>query len=141
MSKSTRTYRTPNIDVSTSRTLQLLREEPRTRDEHPGDGSAIYGGFDLRQFVVRLRPPERGASAPKSRGKARMICCLYGDERRGIRRFIDVNEGYVKSCIEDKHCNPLIKNWDETLYQILLEEWEFRQYERADEDGEEGVGR
>lgn len=108
------------VRTAQSEALQLLRDGPQLADDvrRPNGGPS-------RDLVCSLDHGGGGYSATKSRGRVRKIVYLYGDERRAVRKFIDENTEYVESCVDDPG-NPL-QDWDPVLYQMLLEEWDFRQ--------------
>lgn len=126
------TFVSLHYNTARSKTLNRLREEPVAGDvDLPSGGPA-------RDIICWLNAPSGSRRGPlKGRGYTTTVYYLYGDERRAIRRFIDVNEEYVRSCIEDHQrsasSNPLQKNWDPILWQILLEEWDFRVAERGEQ--------
>ncbi|QCC57237.1 ribbon-helix-helix domain-containing protein [Natrinema thermotolerans] len=95
--------------------IERLRERPRA-------GGEIDTRFSVtqRQLVSRLKPASAGGQV--SRGRAATVYYLYGDERRAVRRFIEENTEYVRSCLEADY-NPLRANWDEVLYSLLVQEW------------------
>lgn len=108
--------------------MRLLYERPRTRDE-------FHDGYDgtvrrLGGVVARLEAPSTsrgsGGGSFKTRGRTKTIYYLYGDERRAVREFVRANTDYVESCLGDQF-NPLRANWDETLWRLLLEEWQLYQ--------------
>jgi hypothetical protein len=100
--------------------------------------SALAGGPKLgdecrtargeeRNLIRRLQVPS-GSKTNKSRGRTTTIYYLYGDEREAVRRFIEENREYVAGCLSDQS-NPLQRNWDERLYQMLVEQWRWTQGE------------
>ena len=120
-------YKLLHGNTARSKALQKLREAPRPINEVFEGG---IGGGKRREMVCTLVAPGVRQSGTKSRGRSQGVAYLYGDERRAVRTFIDVNEEYVESCIEDTR-NPL-QRWDDIIYQMLLEEWDFRQAERVE---------
>lgn len=128
-------YKHLHHQTARSKKAQLLREEPRTNDELPDNGLGTPGV--LRNMIVKLAPPRgHNGGKNKSRPSCTPVYCLYGDERRGVRKFIEANEEYVASCIADTNNNPLMTNWDDALYRMLLEEWDLRTAKQALEDDE-----
>jgi hypothetical protein len=99
--------------------LCLLATGPKTGDEC----RTVHD--EERPLVERLQAPGRTS---KPRGQTTTIYYLYGDERAAIRRFIEENREYVSGCLSDQS-NPLQRNWDERLYQMLVEQWRWTQGE------------
>lgn len=96
--------------------LRSLAEGPKPADELPRRPHRSE-----RAVVDRLKAPA-SAKTSKSRGRTTTVYYLYGDERAAIDRFIDLNRSYVAGCLEDGS-NPLRRGWDETRYQMLVEQW------------------
>lgn len=102
-----------------SKTFTLLREEPRTNGELKERGGAI--GVPVRRFVERVKVTS-GPNTSVGAGRWLAVYFLYGDARRGIRRFIDVNHERVRRCMESDS-QLLANNLDGYQYRILQEEW------------------
>lgn len=82
--------------------------------------------------VDRLKAPDRVTQQAKARPETTIIYYLVGDERRAVDRFIEVNEAYVRDCLEDTP-NPLQHNWSEELYHLLLEQWHWNGYAKIED--------
>jgi len=109
-----------HVHTRKSTLLEELREGPKTRD---GLSVAIGQGAS-RDFIAKLLPPSNATGKNRGTNKKRAVYYIYGDDRRAVRKFIEVNEEYVKDCLEDSH-NPMSNSWDPMLYQMLKEEWQF----------------
>lgn len=102
--------------------LQLLREQPVTASELD-DGLTTFTTQE-RVFIDRLEVSSvRGGT--KRTGNVESVYYLPGDERRAVRRFIDVNEPFVASALSTRN-NKLAAEWDEFLYSLVHDEWRFR---------------
>jgi len=97
-----------------SQTLKEIREQPQTYEEL-GHANLSEG---IRQLIRKLKPPKSGT--------AKSILYLYGDERRAIRRFLEVNQQYVASEFKSGN-NALRDTWSEPLYEMLLQEYQMAQ--------------
>lgn len=106
-----------------SETFWQLRDGPKTSDEL-ASGSITCG---LRDQVGRLKPPPRTGAGSNS-GHAKAVLYLWGDERRAVRKFIEINIGYVENVVKSGHGgnNALQHGWGEGLYQLFVEEWQMR---------------
>lgn len=109
-------HHTLNSDV-----YQKLMEEPTTGSELTSLPKSAYGIYG------RFRP--WGMSQSSS---VESVYYIYGDERRAIRKFVEVNHDYLDRIL-DNPSNTLQRNWDEIDYQILKEEWEW--YKFRNENG------
>ena len=58
----------------------------------------------------------------KSRGITQAVYYLYGDERRAVRKFIEVNKEFVESCMDDP-ANPINLRLDDFWWRMFREEW------------------
>lgn len=106
-------------------TYQQLRDGPKTPDEL--SRSSSIGQGVLRNLVVRLKAPRTNVNcgSVKTRGNTTAVWYLWGDDRRAVRKFIQVNTDYVASCMTDQS-NPLVENWDDALWALICEEWDQR---------------
>lgn len=107
----------PHPQTAENDLIQALREGPRTYEELPYPPKPRH-----RKYVAKLSASASG----KSRGDATTVYYLYGDERRAIRRFIDENEPFVASCMDDDS-NPLANRFPEEVWRVFQEEWVWRQ--------------
>lgn len=99
-----------------SNVRHLRRRGPATKRELPKDiNSSIRHGYVGKLYV-------RKGNARKSRGRVTPVYYLYGDERRAVRKFIQVNHEFVESCMQD-NANTLNMRLDDVLWQMFLEEW------------------
>lgn len=115
---------TADIPTRTLRSelYQSLREGPKTREELSNAPTSPH----LRDLVCRLKyTVPSGGDRRKSRGQALTVYYLWGDDRRGVRKFIDVNEEFVASCMAD-NAGPLRQAWDDALASLIEEEWAYR---------------
>lgn len=108
--------RQPNPQTARSDLIQALRDGPLTYDELPYPPKPRH-----RKYVAKLSASTSG----KARGRTTTVYYLYGDERRAIRRFIELNEAFVGSCMEDDS-NPLANHFPEDVWRVFQEEWVWR---------------
>jgi DNA-directed RNA polymerase subunit RPC12/RpoP len=100
-------------------TIRQLATGPKTHEElgdHPLDG--------VRRVVDQLSVPLGRGNTKSRAGSPTTVYYLYGDERAAIRVFIDVNEEYLADILSDQR-NPLQSQWDDHLYELLIQEWEW----------------
>ncbi len=109
--------------LAASEVIAALAEGPRTWAELPRGPEGAE-----RSFVRRLDAPA-SSSRNKPRGGTRNVYFLFGDERRAVERFADLNGSYVASCVADGS-NPLRRNWDDDVYQLLLQQWYWGDHDR-----------
>jgi hypothetical protein len=106
-----------------SKKLRQLREEPQSDIELPDGGP-------LRNLIERLKLQSgRGASERHGKGSIETVYYLVGDERRAVRKFIQLNTEYVKDCFgkENKN-NPLRQKLPEEMYWLMEQEYEIMEY-------------
>lgn len=60
----------------------------------------------------------------KRKGDVETVYYLVGDDRRAIRRFIEVNETFVAEAMATRS-NKLSAEWDDFLYALIQDEWRF----------------
>ena len=129
----------PDIPTKTLRSsaYQALHEGPKTGREI-GSGDVFTPSDRLRGLIGRLKPPGKnsGGRHTQTHGRARGVYFLWGDERRAVRKFIEVNESYVASSL-DAHHSPLTNRWDDALVALLREEWAVYQDTTTAGDGHE----
>jgi hypothetical protein len=83
---------------------------------------------NVKDLIGRLEP-HTARSYHKARSAPRKdVLYLYGDERAAIRKFIDVNESYIADVLSDQR-NPLQSHWEHSLYEMLIQQWEWRDEE------------
>jgi len=111
-----------------SKWLQYLREKPRIADElGDGRGLSVFSP-NQRMFVERLDLTAVEGQSQRDGERVTAVYYLPGDERRALRRFIDVNETIVCEQLEDAP-NRFSHEWDEWQYGLLEEEFRFWLYE------------
>jgi len=94
-----------------SKQLMALREDgPAPTDELPKGG----------RFTPQQRRFANTIAAPWSGGTS--VWYLQGDERRAIRRFIDLNEDKIRNALAKKN-STLSARFEDTLWVILCQEW------------------
>lgn len=58
---------------------------------------------------------------------------LWGDERRAVRRIVQTYPLYIKECMENRK-NPLKKAWEDFMFELLCEEWQYEDYTSQNDD-------
>lgn len=110
--------------TKSSEKLQRLREEPQTELTLPNGGP-------LRTMIKKMNVSGGGNGDGKSRceygSRPKTVYYLYGDERRAVRKFIQVNEEFVRRCMQDQY-NPIASSLPTEVYQMLKEEFEIMDY-------------
>jgi transcriptional regulator with XRE-family HTH domain len=101
--------------------IQKLRAEPLPGSELDGGLNAFSAAH--RAFVKRLQVTAAQGQANRI-GDVEKVYYLTGDERRAVRRFIEVNEGFVREALAHRS-NKLSSDWSDFLYTLLQEEWRF----------------
>lgn len=101
--------------AKTTNTEALREEGPMILSELPGG----HPDGEERNYVFSLQLP---GSRKYGGGKPTAIAFLIGDERRAVRKFIEVNEGYVESCMEASS-NVINANVDDFMWALFCEEW------------------
>lgn len=109
-----------------STVIQHLREHgPSTREELPGEPTAGRN----REVIARLfmpGPTSSGAAKTRPQGHHQhVVYYLYGDERRAVRKFIELYPEYVASCMGDPQ-SPLHQH---SLWTMFVEEWQWGEWE------------
>lgn len=118
--------------VINSDIFQLLHERPRTSHEMPGKSFSKL----IRPLIGKVKSTGVTKNTPEgdfTPGRAYTVYYLYGDERRAVRRFIEANEQYVRTCFRATN-NRLVQELDGPLYNILCEEWQIGGYGDSDSD-------
>jgi len=114
----------PEEKTRTNKVLTRLHEEgPATAEELPRDPSVRE-----RRWMGTFDVTRSGTGASKSRGRTVAVYYLYGDERRAVRKYIEENEGFVRSCMGDK-VNPINMGMEEYWWQMFCEEWVWGGYD------------
>lgn len=106
-----------------SKYLEKLREEPQIDMNMPDTTG--------RKYVERLKlMANSGEGGVKSRGSGqlRTVYYLVGDERRAVRKFIELHPKYVKSCFSEEYNNPLQTKLPDELYWLMEQEYEIMEY-------------
>ncbi|MFB6283609.1 MAG: hypothetical protein ABEK59_06705 [Halobacteria archaeon] len=106
--------------VPRTQVIEQLSEGPKTDQELEGKISP-----KSRKMVGKLDVPTKGTGGGKSRGRTQTVYYLYGDERRAVRKYIRVNEEFVKSCMQDE-VNPINVNMEDYWWQMFVEEWVYQ---------------
>jgi hypothetical protein len=99
------------------------------------DGPVVYDelpnvSLGNRSLIRRLKPAGGGAGLRASwdnRREACSIAYLDGDERRAVDLFIEENLEYVADCLSARHNNPLTQHWPDQMYDLLIEQYHWRQ--------------
>lgn len=107
-----------------SDSFQLLRDQPLTAEELPSDGGMSNFSGLQRQFVGQLKVGTQLGAAKRHGEKVTSVYYLEGDERRAIRRFIELNEEIVSEATAQTR-NRFQHEWSDFLYGLLDEEWRF----------------
>ncbi len=105
------------------------------------EGTAVGGELPVTDFapatwlyVSKVPVPHRNVNPVQGGSEVRDVYYLYGDSRRGIRRFVEENTEFLREylgCSDD----PAELYVDEYTWQMLCEEWVWGGY-----DGQEGPG-
>ncbi len=112
----------PNRNSRNNKVLNVLREKgPLTSDELPRPPN-----IQDRQWIGMLDVTKTKGSA-KSRGRTRAVYYLYGDERRAVRKYIEENTDFVRSCMNDK-VNPINMSMEDFWWNMFAEEWIWSDY-------------
>lgn len=119
----------PDEPGRNSEAIEYLREYgPAPTSELPGSPTSPR----TREVVGRLRVLGRDEGGPaKARPESanrEVICYLYGDERRAVRRFIEEYPAFVESCLSDAY-SPIHQH---SLHTIFVEEWAWGSWEVDD---------
>jgi len=120
--------RTINSKRLSSSRLAALATEPATAHDVSFNPSALAPGFDM---VRKLKPPSKAVPSEVKYGNALTVYYLDGDERRAVRKFIAVNESYVRKSVKSIN-SPIFRSFDEFLQTLFFEEWQFEWYKRLD---------
>ncbi|MFP4632527.1 MAG: hypothetical protein ACLFMT_03715 [Halobacteriales archaeon] len=106
------------------------------REDGPQAGPALPRQVQHtdRRYVGVLDVSRSGSGDSKSRGRTYTVYYLYGDERRAVRRYIEENTEFVRSCMRDR-VNPLNLNQEEFWWRMFREEWVWGGHDTADNDG------
>ncbi|MFW5930089.1 MAG: hypothetical protein ACOCT0_06715 [Halobacteriota archaeon] len=108
----------PEPSTRDNEVIQHLREHgPATADELPR-----APGARERSYVGTFNVSRSGTGSSKSRGRKTAVYYLYGDERRAVRKYIEVNEEFVRSCMQD-NANPINVGLEDYWWQMFCEEW------------------
>lgn len=115
-----------------SEAYHKLRDGPKLASELSDRGDTIsFGpsksGNGLRSMIRKLRVPRiscAGSTTKRPRDN-RIVYYLYGDERRAMRKFIEVNTEFIESCMANENGTVLSQSWPEGKLQMLAEEWEY----------------
>lgn len=98
----------------------------------PGGGS---GGLTLRDLVHELQPARGNSAATRTYPPAERVLFLWGDDRQAIRKFIEVNEDYVRAVFScEGNADILVQHWPDAHYALLCQEWDYHLANDA-EDG------
>jgi len=120
--------RTINSKRLSSSRLAALATEPVTAHDVSFKPSALAPRFDV---VRKLKPPSKAVPGEIRYGNALTVYYLDGDERRAVRKFIAVNESYVRKSVETIN-SPMFRSFDEFLQTVFFEEWQFEWYKDLD---------
>ncbi|MDY6779975.1 MAG: hypothetical protein SV760_05420 [Halobacteria archaeon] len=114
----------PEEKSKDNRVVQHLRSEgPAIADELPRTPN-----LSDKNWIGILDVTKSGTGASKSRGRTRAVYYLYGDERRAVRKYVEENEEFVESCMDDK-VNPINMGMEDYWWQMFREEWIWGGYE------------
>lgn len=125
----------PNPRTAENGVIQHLRNQgPATSQELPRNPN-----LRDKRWVGIVDITRAGTGSSKSRGRTRAIYYLYGDERRAVRKYIDVNTEFVRSCMNDK-TNPINMGLEDYWWRMFCEEWiwEGREDEPTGDGGNAG---
>lgn len=97
----------------TAEKLQFIREQPRARSEFEESSPEL--SYEQRRFIQKVKVGT--ANSPFE-----TVYYVYGDERRAMRRFIEVNEDPIRENIQHTF-SDLVDALDEYDFRVLKEEW------------------
>lgn len=106
--------------TSDTQNIRALRSDgPMTLEELPNSS-----GFspEEKQYIFQIKMHAVYTGGSKKRENPTGIAYLIGDERRAVRRFIEMNEEFVESCMED-NSNPIQSRVDDFMWALFCEEW------------------
>ncbi|MFP4632678.1 MAG: hypothetical protein ACLFMT_04490 [Halobacteriales archaeon] len=108
----------PSDSTADNEVIQHLRQHgPATAEELPRPPSARE-----RSYVGSFKVTRSNTGSSKSRGKTNVVYYLYGDERRLVRKYIQENTEFVRSCMQD-NANPINMSLEDYWWQMFCEEW------------------
>lgn len=96
--------------------MHLRDEGPQTSYELPRPPN-----LQDKRWIGILDVTKSTGSA-KSRGRTKAVYYLYGDERRAVRKYIQENTDFVRSCMDDK-VNPINMGMEDYWWRMFCEEW------------------
>lgn len=112
-------------NVKSSKRLQELREEPQT-DIYLPDGGPV------RNMIEKFNVPcgQGKSKSWESDGEVKTVYYLTGDERRAVRKFIEANSRFCKSCMgNSKRTNhPISHHLDDVMWWLFQQEYEIMEY-------------
>lgn len=101
-----------NRSVEKTKIIENLREDgPKRADELP---EATEGKEVEVVGVLGVPTPITYETTP--------VFYLYGQERQAVRKYIQANEDFVRSCMDSEQ-NPIALNMEEFWFQMFCEEW------------------
>ena len=109
MSQHTRPY--PYAESRRNKQLMALRDDGPLFTEELPNGARFSP--QARRYVGSIQPPW---------GSGESVWYLWGDERRGVRRFVNQYEEKVQEAMAKKN-SSLSSRIDEALWRILCEEY------------------
>ena len=129
------------MDPRTARAekMQKLREGPKTGAELGSRLSATQ-----RVYVRQIRLPSTSRNdVCVEMEKPRVVYYLWGDERRAVRRLIDIHPNVFESVFGGDglvgRINLLASEWQPEMVQLAREEWDMRESRRVAADGGESA--
>lgn len=121
----------PSEDTVDNEVIAHLRQDgPGTARELPRNPD-----ITVKRWVGVIDITRSGTGSTKSRGRTRAVYYLYGDERRAVRRYIEVNTEFVRSCMNDR-TNPINMGLEDYWWEMFREEWVWGGYARKLEEAD-----
>lgn len=106
-----------------SHVFQKLKKEPRKGTKLGKIGPST--GTGLRDIVRRIRQPGSHKGGTANYGKWDEVVYMYGDERRAVRKAIELNEEYIEALFNSGGIHRIPQNWGDGMYNILCQEWQY----------------
>lgn len=106
-----------------SKTYRELYEDPKFGNEVTGNikSAQVYQLVDQLDVSPHIGNGVQYGSEPEG---SPTLYYLWGDERRAVRRIVQSYPEFVGECM-DYPKNPLKKAWEEIMWELLVEEWQF----------------
>lgn len=129
------------VRVWRSRVYRLgFNDEVRKLANGPATGDDLTRGIgafpgDVRQAVHTVGTSSSPGTTVGGDGQITTVYYLSGDIRRAVDRFIEENRSLVEATMDSTTPTNLLRSaFDEDVYQMLVEQWEWNHRGDARED-------